>query len=203
MNKTFLFTALATVLSTAHAEGLTQPVVSQPAAMPTTAMPAVMPATPQTPAVIDCKYRITAETNSISDATLTAWVNKAAVQSFNFNPTSIDQELTDLKFCYTDAGWIGFNDALQKSGNINAIKTTVPLQVIYQNDKQKITQLLDIDVLVGRKPSGDLGILQMIATPRPSALPAAPIEPVAAPVTPDQSAQQTAPAADTAPAIAH
>ena len=85
----------------------------------------------------------------------------------------------------------------------NQWKATVPLQVIYQNDKQKITQLLDIDVLVGRKPSGDLGILQMIATPRPSALPAAPIEPVAAPVTPDQSAQQTAPAADTAPAIAH
>ncbi len=41
-----------------------------------------------------------------------------------------------------------------------------PLQVVYQNDKEKLTQLLTVDVLIGRKISGDLGIMQMIAAPR-------------------------------------
>ena len=232
MNKTFVLTALVTVLSTtAHADTMAQ------SAKPATTQPSVaVPITPQVPAVIDCKYHIPADTKSIDDATLSSWVSKAAIQSFNFNPASIDQELTDLKLCYTDAGWLGFNDALQKSGNINAIKTqhltvssqtdgniklsslkdnqwkaTVPLQVVYQNDKQKITQLLDIEVLVGRKPAGDLGILQMIATPRPTVTAPPPAEPVAAPAEPKaapapeaaQRSPQTVATPEPAPLVTH
>lgn len=48
----------------------------------------------------------------------------------------------------------------------NQWKLNLPLQVVYQNDKEKVTQLLSIDVTVGRKITGDLGIVQMIAAPR-------------------------------------
>ena len=96
-----------------------------------------------------------------------------------------------LQSCFTDQGWTGFNSALQKSGNLDAIKTqkltvssqvdgqpqvteakdnqwkiTLPLQVVYQNDKEKVTQLLNVNLTVGRKITGDLGIVQIIASPR-------------------------------------
>ena len=59
------------------------------------------------------------------------------------------------------------NGAAQVTENKdNQWKITLPLQVVYQNDKEKVTQLLQVDLTVGRKPSGDLGITQMIATPR-------------------------------------
>ena len=69
----------------------------------------------------------------------------------------------------------------------NLWKVTLPLQVVYQNDKERLTQLLTIDLLIGRKSSGDLGILQMIAVPRGTAKTNAP-NPITAPqVTPTQS----------------
>ncbi len=233
MNKTLLSTALLTLLSTVtHADNRAQPATSSDAAGTKSAAPAMaqpanplpaaeptkatIPTPPQPAAVIDCKYRIPAETTNIEQSLLSTWAGKAAVQSFNFNPTTIDEELGALKLCYTEQGWQGFNDALQKSGNVNAIKlqhltvssqvdgelkvnvikdnqwkVTVPLQVVYQNDKEKLTQLLAIDLLVGRKVSGDLGIMQMIATPRQAGAPQAPAatgtqEPVAG----DQAKQE-------------
>ena len=160
-----------------------------PATTPATT-PSTIPA-PQPEAVIDCKYRVPADKTSVEQSLVTTWAKQATVQSFDFNPATIDDELGDLKPCYTDQGWKGFNDALQKSGNIDAIKSqhltvssqtdgditinavkdnqwkvTVPLQVVYQNDKEKLTQLLNVDLIIGRKISGDLGIMQMIATPR-------------------------------------
>ena len=208
MNKTMLSTALLTILcTTGYADTAVNPAATPattnaivlpsglpeaPAANNTVAQPA--PAAAKPPAVIDCKYRISADTTTIEPSTIKTWAQKAAVQSFNFNPTTIDDELGQLKPCYTDQGWLGFNDALQKSGNITAIKSqhltvssqvdgelnvnpskdnqwkvTVPLQVVYQNDKEKLTQLLNVDLLIGRKISGDLGIIQMIASPRDSA----------------------------------
>ena len=209
MNKTILTTSILTILcsSTYAAAG------SQPAPAAQTPAATIAPATPTTapapeagaaaavtpsvalvPPPINCKYHIPADNTTVDQKVLSTWAAKAAIQSFEFNPASIDQELVDLKSCYTDPGWQGFNDALQKSGNIAAIKTqhltvssqvdgevkinavkdnqwkvSVPLQVVYQNDKEKLTQLLDIDLLVGRKISGDLGIMQMIAVPRKTA----------------------------------
>ena len=206
MNKTLLFTALLTLMSaTTHADNTIQPsmpdntnVPNPASAQPANPVAAVSSTsnTPQPAPVIDCKYHIPTETTSIEQSVISTWAGKAAVQSFEFNPATIDQELTELKFCYTDPGWQGFNDALQKSGNIDAIKSqhltvssqvdgevtfislkdnqwkvSVPLQVVYQNDKEKLTQLLSIDLLIGRKVSGDLGILQMIATPRQTVSP--------------------------------
>lgn len=141
-------------------------------------------------AVINCNYKIPADMKTIDEALIKQWAEKAAQQSFNFDYKTTDEQLAQLKICFTDQGWQSFNDALQKSGNMNAIKTqqlmvssmvegntttsvmkenqwkvSVPLQVVYQNSKEKITQRLTIDLIVGRKISGDLGIVQMIASP--------------------------------------
>jgi hypothetical protein len=170
--------------TTPPAQGTTPP----PAQEATTPPPAAsQPASAQP---LNCKYRIPATTTHIEQTIVVKWGEKAAEQSFNFDFKSFDQQLVDLKPCYTEQGWEGFNDALEKSGNINAIKSqqltvsamvtgetkisdikdnqwklTVPLQVVYQNDKQKLTQPLTINLVVGRKLSGDLGIMQMIAVP--------------------------------------
>ncbi|MBA2657945.1 MAG: DotI/IcmL/TraM family protein [Tatlockia sp.] len=140
---------------------------------------------------LDCNYKIPAETTRIEQTIVSKWAEKAAEQSFDFDYKSIDEQILKLKACFTDQGWQSFNDALEKSGNLNAIKAqqltvnsmvngetkvtelkdnqwkiTIPMQVVYQNDKEKLTQPLIVDVIVGRKVSGDLGIMQMIAVPR-------------------------------------
>lgn len=142
-------------------------------------------------AIIDCNYKIPAETKSIDDALILKWAEKATQQSFNYDFAKVDDQLSALKACYTDEGWTGFNDALQKSGNLDTIKKdkltvssmvdgpltispikenqwklNIPLQVVYQNDKEKLTQPLTVDLIVGRTIKGDLGIMQMIASPR-------------------------------------
>ncbi|MFA5959668.1 MAG: DotI/IcmL family type IV secretion protein [Tatlockia sp.] len=185
----------------ADSNAATPPAAATPtAATPATATPAAATATAAKP--LDCNYHIPAETTHIDQTVVLKWAQKAAVQSFDFDHTQMDKQLTDLKACYTDLGWQGFNDALQKSGNLNAIKSqqltvssmmngeakitevkdnqwklTLPLQVVYQNAKEKLTQPLTVNLVVGRKTSGDLGIMQMIAIPQqqtttPAAAPA-------------------------------
>lgn len=140
---------------------------------------------------MDCNYSISEETTVIEPNIVKTWTKHATQKSFDFSAQTLDKQMDELKACYTTQGWKGFNEALEQSGNLNAIKSqnltvssqvdgdlilspakenqwkvSVPLEVVYQNDKQKLTQLLSVDVLVGRKSSGDLGILQIIATPR-------------------------------------
>ena len=140
---------------------------------------------------VDCSYKTPPQNTHIDQSIVTQWAEKATQQSFDFENESIDKQLAALKACFTDQGWQSFNDALLKSGNLNAIKSqklavssmvngkstsseikenqwkiSIPLQVVYQNDKEKLTQLLTVDLIVGRKiTSGDLGIMQMIASP--------------------------------------
>jgi hypothetical protein len=146
---------------------------------------------PQAAPIINCDYKIPAETKTIEQSLVLSWSEKAANQAFDFNPATVDSQIQKLKSCFTDQGWIGFSSALEKSGNLEAIKTqkltvssqidgqpqiteakdnqwkiTLPLQVVYQNDKEKVTQLLNVNLNIGRKTTGDLGIVQMIATPR-------------------------------------
>lgn len=141
--------------------------------------------------VINCDYKIPAATKIIDQSLILTWSEKATTQAFDFDPTTVDAQLVKLQTCFTNEGWQGFNSALQKSGNLEAIKSqkltvssqldgqaqiteakdnqwkiTLPLQVVYQNDKEKVTQLLNVNLTVGRKITGDLGIAQMIATPR-------------------------------------
>ncbi|KTC84480.1 DotI/IcmL family type IV secretion protein [Legionella brunensis] len=139
--------------------------------------------------IINCNYRIPAETKIIDQTLVLNWTKQAALQSFSFNCESIDNQLQQLQSCYTDSGWLEFKAALDRSGNIEAIKTqkltmssqlegqpklleatdnqwqiNLPLKVVYQNSKEKITQLVNIHLTVGRKVTGDLGIMQIIAT---------------------------------------
>lgn len=162
-----------------------------PPASPSTTAPATTPAPATPPQALDCHYRIPAETTHIEQTVVMKWAEKATEQSFNFDPSKLDKQLEELQACYTEQGWQGYNDALQKSGNLNAIKSqhlmvssmingegkiteikdnqwkvSLPMQVVYQNDKEKLTQPLTINLVVGRKVSGDLGIMQMIAIPR-------------------------------------
>jgi hypothetical protein len=147
-------------------------------------------ATTETTRVINCDSHFPQETQSIDSTTIEAWAHQAAIQSFTLDHATLDNQLSQLKACYTDQGWQGFNDAMTKSGNMQAIKAnqltvtsetqnpasvavikenewkvSLPLKVTYANKDQKIAQLLTIDLIINRKSSGDLGIVQLIATP--------------------------------------
>lgn len=206
MKKTMLWGALFTLVSSQlNAEAAQQAVQAQDAS-PTTVttnqtiqQPAQTPQgtqqqvpVQQTAPAIDCNYKIPAGTK-VEQSLLLTWSEKATTQAFDFNPASVDAQMEQLKACFTEQGWISFSSALQKSGNIEAIKSqkltvssqmdgqvqlndikenqwklTLPLQVVYQNDKEKVTQLLNVNLTVARKINGDLGISQIIATPRAS-----------------------------------
>lgn len=141
------------------------------------------------PKVMDCNYRIS--TPDVAADVILQWTEKALTQSFDFDYTKINEQLENLKACFTKEGFEGFNEALKKSGNLNTIKQqkivstsnvngkakliegkgkqwkiNVPLQVIYKNDKEKSVQNLTIDVLVERNSAGGLGIMQIIAMPQ-------------------------------------
>lgn len=142
------------------------------------------------PDTIDCNYHISAK-SKVSNELVKIWTEKAVVQSFDYNSNNIDYKLQNLKTCFTDIGWVGYTTALDQSGNLAAIraqklnvssqvdspatvsvikenqwKVKLPIEVVYQNQQDKITQLLNIEVIVARKVSGDLGIQQIIASPR-------------------------------------
>ncbi len=247
MKNTILWGALFTVMCTQVQADVTQtttpspsptvapaatPAVTQPAPTvqptpaPTITQPMTSPQTmqqvqPQAAPVINCDYKIPAETKNIDQTLVMNWSEKAVVQTFDFDPANIDAQIAKLQVCFTEPGWTGFNTALQKSGNVEAIKSqkltvssqvdgqaqvtdvkdnqwkiTLPLQVVYQNDKEKVTQLLNVNVTVGRKISGDLGIMQMIATPRPATTP----QPAAIPdASPAPTADTTTPAPSATP----
>jgi hypothetical protein len=147
-------------------------------------------AAPNSVLVIDCNYPISASQHDIDHALLSTWAQKAARQAFEFNADQIDTQLNALKACFTTQGWQGFSDALKASSNVDVIKThhlivssqingdvniepikdnqwkiTIPMHIVYKNDKELLTQQLSVNLLVGRNPSGTLGIMQLIASP--------------------------------------
>lgn len=140
---------------------------------------------------IDCFYKIPVESHQIDKTTILSWANNAAMQSFNFNFESIDKQLEQLKTCYTEKGWNGFNTALHKSNNIQTIKNqklivssqldgkaqfidsrenkwkiTIPLKVVYHNENERVIHFINVYMSLGWKNSTGLGITQMITTPR-------------------------------------
>lgn len=197
MKKTLLSTALLCLL---NASAYSDDTTSQALQAPTPTVPVETTVTvpvapkPAPPPVINCNYAIPATIKTIDETTLSTWASRAIIQSFEFTPAEFDEQLKTLKSCYTDLGWKGFYDALEKSGNIKSIQTqaltvtsqvdgqltikpvkdnqwkvSLPLQVVYQNTKERLTQLLTIDLLIGRKINGDLGIMQIIALPKDAA----------------------------------
>lgn len=189
-------------LSAASADATADHVAPMTAPTPpqaTVAAPAVAAAPAAIPEHLDCTYRLSPQITHIDTALVSKWTEKATEQSFTFDSAKIDTQLKDLEACFTHQGWEGFQEAFNKSGNLNAIKSqqlnvsamlsgattlkedkgnqwkiSLPLQVVYQNAQQKLTQDLVVDVLVGRKLSGELGIMQIIATPKATNAPAGP-----------------------------
>lgn len=151
--------------------------------------PTPQPIVTEQTGAISCNYKISVEATHIDQALVLSWAEYAAMQSFSFNSASIDTQLQQLQSCFTETGWTEFQAAMYKSGNIEAIKTlqltmsseivghaqllevkdnqwkiTLPLKVLYQSDKGKVVQLVNINLTVGRKITGELGIMRMIAT---------------------------------------
>jgi hypothetical protein len=139
---------------------------------------------------IDCNYQFAKDMTTIDPAVIEVWSKNATTALFTFDNTNLTKQLEALKLCFTEQGWQSFNAAFQKSGNLDAIKSrqlsvsssikgqtsiqttkdnqwkiSLPIEVVYQNKDNKITQSLTVHLLVTRKPSGGLGILQVIATP--------------------------------------
>lgn len=144
--------------------------------------------TSQTIGNIDCNYKISKDTNKLDLAIINKWAEKAAEQSFTFDAEHLNSQLEKLNTCFTSQGWQSFKDALKKSGNLDAItkqnltvsamiegaahikeekntewKVVVPLNVVYQNKEQKITQKLKVELFIAKQESGNLGIMQIIA----------------------------------------
>ena len=148
------------------------------------------PTLPTPTGPIDCTYKLSA-TTPITEAELALWAQHAAVKLFDYSFDTLDQKLENLKSCFTDQGWLGFNDALQQSGNLSAIKLqqltvssqvagkseintlkpnqwkiTIPLEVVYQNTQEKLTQSLAVVLVITKKTDTQLGIVQLIAAPK-------------------------------------
>lgn len=190
--------ALAVLAVQGFAAPSTTPEVQAPKETPAPAQ-----TTPASTAVqtkpVNCDFHLAANTTDISTALVVDWAKMAAGRCFDFDYEKLDEQLAALKSCFTERGWQSFNDALQKSGNINAIrseklhvngmpegkeqvtaidtnqwKVEFPISVVYQNEQEKITQSLKMMMTIGRKPNGDFGIVQLIASPDKNQAPTQP-----------------------------
>ncbi|HDV5710310.1 TPA: DotI/IcmL family type IV secretion protein [Legionella pneumophila] len=142
----------------------------------------------QSKGIVSCHYKIPEEIIKTDINIILEWAEYAAMQSFHFDYMALEAELKELESCYTEKGWSEFNAAMDKSGNLNAItaqrlnmssqidgqarlieshdnqwKIQLPLKVTYKNDRAQVSQFLDIQLTVGRKMNGELGIVQLIA----------------------------------------
>lgn len=145
---------------------------------------------------IDCLYQIS--NTPVSEKELSLWAQYAAVKAFDYRFDQLDTQLQKLKSCFTEQGWAGFTEALVQSGNLSIIKDQkltvssqisgqsvisstkdgqwqiiVPIDVVYQNNQEKFTQSLAVMMIVTKKSSSELGIVQLIATvksEKPSAM---------------------------------
>ena len=141
---------------------------------------------------IDCTMKFPSDQKGIDQIIIKEWAEKAALQAFTMQANSLDAQLASLEKCFTKSGWEGYKTALDKSGNINAIKTEdlvvsadlfgtpsvvvneenkqwnviVPLKVVYKNAKNSITQDLNVTILVSRDNGDKLGIMQVVAAPQ-------------------------------------
>lgn len=142
--------------------------------------------------VVDCNMKVPSDQSEVPQILVQKWATNAALQTFTMQADSLETQLTSLEKCFTKTGWEGYKSALDKSGNLNAIKTenlivsanlsgtpsvtsdenkkqwtaTVPLKVVYKNSKDSISQDLDVKLLIAKDSSGQLGIVQVIAAPQ-------------------------------------
>lgn len=119
------------------------------------------------------------------------WSAYVAKQAFALNYTTVDFDIAQIKDCFTDNGWDNFKSALEHSGNIPMIKANlltstsqiidpiaiqhikdesrweidVPMQIVYQNDKKKMTQMISVHLNILELPNHQLNVLQIMGNP--------------------------------------
>src|SRR5690349_7849826 len=116
MKKTVLWGALFTIIAaSAHAEDTAPATNTQPTTTPVT-IPASTVEPIQVPtakdaaqAIINCDYKIAAQTKTVEKPLVLNWSEKATIQAFSFSPAAIDKQINQLQACFTDQGWVGFN----------------------------------------------------------------------------------------------
>ena len=122
---------------------------------------------------------------------LKKWSVYVSMKTFGLSDDSLDNTLRELTECFTTSGWNQFNDALNKSGNLKLIKTNhlssdthligqvvvqqqkeqqtwtseIPLRVVYQNDKQKISQQINVHLRFSQLPNSKLAVMQIVGLP--------------------------------------
>lgn len=119
------------------------------------------------------------------------WAAHASRISFAMHYNISDDELESKKVCFTNSGWSQYRQALHQSGNLNTIKQNqfqtnvmlnglinvhadainktwtlhIPLEIVYQNDKTRIKQNLNVFMLIGLQTDGRLAIMQIVGKP--------------------------------------
>ncbi len=127
------------------------------------------------------------------------WAMFVADKSFSLKYNNLDYQLKQLQFCFSSSGWNQFYQALQKSGNLNLITTNqlsantqvigpvainhhpkfsswtavVPLRVVYQNQKQKISQEINVHLTINQLKDDHLAVIQIVGKPSHRNLPQA------------------------------
>jgi hypothetical protein len=119
------------------------------------------------------------------------WSAYVAKQAFALNYSTVEFDIQQIKDCFSDEGWTNFKSALDHSGNIPMIKTNlltstvqiidpiaiqhikdesrweidVPMQIVYQNEKKKMTQMISVHLNIAELSSRRLSILQIMGNP--------------------------------------
>ncbi|NBX84837.1 MAG: hypothetical protein EBQ95_04415 [Gammaproteobacteria bacterium] len=119
------------------------------------------------------------------------WSAFVAKQAFALNYATVEFDIQQIKDCFSDTGWTNFKSALDHSGNIAMIKANlltstaqiiepiaiqhikdesrweidVPMQIVYQNDKKKMTQMISVHLNISELSNRQLSILQIMGNP--------------------------------------
>jgi hypothetical protein len=140
---------------------------------------------------LSCKNVAPNEDSPVKLDFLKKWSVYVSMKTFSLSHDTIDNTLVVLQDCFTTSGWNQFNDALNKSGNLNLIKTNhlssnthlmgqvvvqpqkeqqtwtadIPIRVVYQNDKQKISQQIHVHLRFSQLPNNKLAVMQIVGLP--------------------------------------
>lgn len=128
---------------------------------------------------------LASQKNHVTDEEVLAWASQAAVESYSYDAISYKSQFSKLKTKFTENGWNNFKDALDKSGNLDAVINNevvvsayrnnpaeiesysndnntstwvvkVPTQVTYINGHVKLEQDMDTYVTIGMKDNSFL-----------------------------------------------
>ena len=151
------------------------------------------------PISMDCQYAFVEDPQVVGKDLVIRWTLRAVLQTFTYDYKNIKHALTQLQPCYTTSGWQSYQEAFKLSKNKKAtqqeklsvlavldgegrivgnpkiaegkesFEILVPIKVIYASADKRLTQDLDVQVIVTTQKEGTsykFGIYQLIATPK-------------------------------------